>query len=414
MRSPKLVMVFLLVSISSLAQNYRAPHSKHQLDDQFFNVTLKEIIYNQLIYNPLVKDYYPYQLANFYSLHYEEYKSEAKDYMLSSGIDNWNDDNLKPVIDEAVNHVIADFLKDERIDEFKRQFELPERIHDHDDHDHSAKKGGGGPNNKGPGQPCNNADFEMCNFTGWDLYEGNVNNTPYGYVGVTPTAPGTQHTITTPGVDPIVGIPTTDPNGGGCSVMLGDATGTGAKAASIEQTFLVTPATASFTYSYALVLQDPSGHTVGEKPYFKINMYDQNGNTIQCGDYSVIAGPVGQGGDPDFVAYAGGFYLPWRTTFAPLNAYIGQNVTIEFIVGDCSQSGHYGYGYIEASCDPLEIIPSDTLTCNGNPITLTAPAGAASYLWSPGGQTTQSMTLPVFNLSPSTTRYSNMARFITG
>ncbi|NCP46634.1 MAG: hypothetical protein GW818_09515, partial [Flavobacteriales bacterium] len=81
-----------------------------------------------------------------------------------------------------------------------------------------------------------------------------------------PSGPGGHHNITTPGTDPLVGIPTTDPNGGGCSVMLGDFTGTGSKAASMRQTFLVSSQTTSFTYSYALVLEDPSGHTIGEKP----------------------------------------------------------------------------------------------------------------------------------------------------
>ncbi|PJC62940.1 MAG: hypothetical protein CO022_01780, partial [Flavobacteriales bacterium CG_4_9_14_0_2_um_filter_32_27] len=211
-------------------------------------------------------------------------------------------------------------------------------------------------------------------------------------INITPSGPGGHHNITTPGTDPLVGIPTTDPNGGGCSVMLGDFTGTGSKAASMRQTFLVSSQTTSFTYSYALVLEDPSGHTIGEKPFFKVNMYDQNNNPIACGQYEVISGPVSQGGDPDFLPYGAGFYLPWRTTFAPLNAYVGQNITIEFIIGDCSQTGHYGYGYIDANCAPLAIIESDTVICNGQPVTLTAPAGAASYLWSPGGETTQSIT----------------------
>jgi PKD repeat protein len=151
---------------------------------------------------------------------------------------------------------------------------------------------------------------------------------------------------------------------------------------------------AAFSYSYAIVLMDP-GHTAAEQPYFKINMYDSLGNTIQCGDYSVVAGG-GSSADPDFLpfTYGGedGVYMPWRTTFAPLQGYIGQNVTIEFVVGDCSQGAHFGYAYIDASCSSMEVLGPDTITCTG-PIQITAPPGAASYLWSPTGETTQSITV---------------------
>lgn len=252
-------------------------------------------------------------------------------------------------------------------------------LHDHD-HDNGTPKA--------PNGPCVNMDFETCDFTGWTLFDGIVNTNPMEMVNPV-AATGTHHNITTPGTDPVVGIPTTSPNGGGCSVMLGDATGTGGRAASMTQTFMVSNANAVYTYSYALVLEDPSGHTTGEKPFFKVNMYDQGGAIIPCGEYSVIAGDVNSGGDPDFVAYAAGYYLPWRTTFAPLDAYIGQNVTVEFIVGDCSQSGHYGYGYVDAECSPLGIVASDSAICGNSSINLNAPPGAATYDWSTGESTEQ-------------------------
>ena len=249
--------------------------------------------------------------------------------------------------------------------------------------------------NKGPGDPCTNADFETGDATGWDLSIGEVEDystvtAPYSYINVTPTtlAASSQHTIMTgAGTDPIGGFPVVFPGGGGSSLMLGDGTGTNYSAADASQTFLVDANSASFSYSYAIVLND-AGHTAEEQPYFKINMYDQAGNPIQCGDYAVVAG--GSPIDPDFVAYADGVYMPWRTTFAPLQAYIGQNVTIEFVVGDCAQGGHYGYAYIDATCAPMDVLGPDTITCAGFP-TISAPPGAASYLWSPTGETTQSI-----------------------
>jgi gliding motility-associated-like protein len=253
--------------------------------------------------------------------------------------------------------------------------------------------------NKGPGDPCTNADFETSDATGWDLSYGQVPTAPtapFSYINVTPTTLATslgQHTIMTgAGTDAIGGFPVVFP-GGTSSLMIGDGTGTNNSAADASQTFLVDANSAAFSYSYAIVLMDP-GHTPEEQPYFKINMYDENGDPIQCGDYSVVAG--GSGADPDFLPFTfnseTGVYMPWRTTFAPLQGYIGQNVTIEFVVGDCSQGGHFGYAYIDASCSSMEVLGPDTITCTG-PIVISAPPGAATYLWSPTGETTESITV---------------------
>lgn len=237
--------------------------------------------------------------------------------------------------------------------------------------------------------PCVNMDFEEGTMNGWEMYEGSVNTNPAEMTGATQVfTPGAQHTIMTPGADPVVGIPTTNPNGGNFSLRLGDGTGTGGRAASVRQTFLVDANNAVFTYSYAVVLEDPSGHAYGEKPFFKVNIYDQSGNSITCGEYEVVAS---SGLDASWTNYGAGWYRDWQTVFAPLDGYIGQNVTIEFISGDCSQSGHYGYAYVDAECSPLEIIPPGTLICDGNPVTLSAPAGAASYSWNTGS-TNQSIT----------------------
>lgn len=259
--------------------------------------------------------------------------------------------------------------------------------------------------------PCVNADFEEGTLNGWDMYTGSVNSNPAEMTGASQIfTPGAQHTIMTPGVDPVAGIPTTNPNGGNFSLRLGDGTGTGGLAASVRQTFMVDPSNAVFTYSYAVVLEDPSGHSYGEKPFFKVNLYDQNGAQIACGEYEVVAN---SGLDASWVNYGGGWYRNWQTVFAPLNAYIGQNVTIEFITGDCSQGGHYGYAYVDAECSPLEIIPPGTLICDGNPVMLSAPAGAASYLWNTGSTNQSISTATPGNYSVQVTPLQGAACSIT-
>lgn len=245
--------------------------------------------------------------------------------------------------------------------------------------------------------PCVNMDFENCDYTGWDMTEGDVDGNPFGYVNVTSTtAWGTgfpagsaaeQHFIVNGGTDPVVGIPMVNPLTGSCSALIGDGTGTGYRAASISQPFLVDATNANYTYHYAVVLQDPA-HTVGEQPFFRIRMYDELGNSIPCAEYDVYAG----NGDPAWQSTGGTDFIDWQTAFIPLQAYIGQNVTIEFTVGDCDQGGHYGYAYVEGSCSAMEIIPSDTIVCAGQPVTLTAPAGGASYTWS-NGATTQTISV---------------------
>jgi gliding motility-associated-like protein len=240
--------------------------------------------------------------------------------------------------------------------------------------------------------PCVNMDFEEGTLNGWEMFEGSVNNNPYEMVGATQIgAAGPHHTIMGPGTDPVVGIPTVNPNGGGnFSLRLGDGTVPNYGAASIRQSFLVDANNAAFIYSYAVVLENPSSdHSQGEMPFFKINMFDESNNIIQCGEYAVI--PGGSGANANWITQGGIDYLPWTTTFAPLDDYIGQNVTIEFVVGDCSLGAHYGYAYVDATCNPLEIITSSPAICDNEAITLSAPAGAATYLWNTG-ETTQEIT----------------------
>jgi len=242
--------------------------------------------------------------------------------------------------------------------------------------------------------PCVNMDFEEGDFNGWDLTRGNVDGSgPYSFVGEFPVGPSAYHQIFAGGVDPVTGIPTVDPLGGAFSARLGNGTGTGARAARMKQTFMVDATNYLYTYSYAVVFESPNGHTLNQLPYFTVRVFDELGNNVPCGEYSVIADAANA---PDYLTTNWGgvtvLYKDWQTVFTNLSAYIGQNVTIEFTSGDCSLTGHFGYAYVDASCAVNQIIASDTIICDGDPAILTAPAGAASYLWSTG-ETTQAITV---------------------
>jgi gliding motility-associated-like protein len=243
---------------------------------------------------------------------------------------------------------------------------------------------------------CNNMDFETGNLNGWFCTFGKsitgpttANMPTYNIQGY--TAMPNRHTIMTGGNDPCGGFPTVAP-GGNFSCRIGNSS-TGAEAEGISQTFLVTAANASLTYQYAVVLQDP-GHQPYQQPFFSAVVKDQNCNIINCSNFTVTAGVNLPG---FFTCNNTVRYKPWTTVHVDLNQYIGQYVTVDFIVGDCSAGAHYGYAYVDASCAPSFLHQNDTI-CVGQNSTLSAPSGYSSYNWQPGNFTTSSITV-----SPTTT-----------
>lgn len=244
--------------------------------------------------------------------------------------------------------------------------------------------------------PCTNMDFEMGGFFGWtgSIGDNNLNsNGPLQNVqaGIFSTVMdalisdcNARHTIMSAasGNDPCAPMPTVAP-GGNFSVRLGNNCA-GYQGEVLEQTFTVSPGNTSFTYQYAVVLND-GGHLAGEQPYFRIEMFDQSGNPIPCSDYYVEASGVIPGFQQCQPTI---FYKPWTTVNIDLQSYVGQNVTIRFTCAGCIYGGHYGYAYVDASCLNYVITQTDSL-CPGSTIQLSAPVGAQSYLWQPGGQTTQ-------------------------
>ncbi|MDQ3048952.1 MAG: PKD domain-containing protein, partial [Bacteroidota bacterium] len=232
------------------------------------------------------------------------------------------------------------------------------------------------------GSPCTNPGFEAGSTTFWDGSTGSACTSP-DPCSIVAGFSSSQHVVTTVGsYDPTVGgttLPQVPPGGGNNALMLGNGAMTGGNAARVSISFTVSAANANFTYRYAVVLQDPvSGHSDPERPYFRVKIRDASGNVVTCGDYEVIAKPPLVG----FVSLgANVYYRPWTTVFVPLSSYIGQCITVEFTSSDCSQGGHYGYAYVDGDCDPLQLLSSSPSVCGGNTVTLTAPAGAATYTW---------------------------------
>jgi len=174
-------------------------------------------------------------------------------------------------------------------------------------------------------------------------------------------------------------------------------------------TMNVGPQNSQLTYYYAVVLYDGT-HGVGEQPFFKVTMRDQNGNIIPgCGQYQIDAANVATdtsfkrasqwnsfnstwtdgylaGGAPNTSWWYYVYYKKWTTVGVDLTSYMGQNVTIEFQTGDCIYGGHWGYAYIDANCGPTQIPVN---MCLGNTVQqLLGPPGYITYQWfGPNSQT---------------------------
>jgi gliding motility-associated-like protein len=188
----------------------------------------------------------------------------------------------------------------------------------------------------------------------------------------------------------------------GVTARLGNANNNYNETERLVYTMAVTSLNSQFTISYAVIVYD-GGHPAGEQPFFKITTRDQAGNPIAgCGQYQIDASQVST--DPNFIAASswnswnntwtdpvpGGFnsyyYKKWTTVGMDLSAYIGQTITVEFRTGDCIWGGHWGYAYVDASCQPATAVVN---MCTGSTTAvLVAPPGYSNYQWyGPNGMT---------------------------
>lgn len=218
--------------------------------------------------------------------------------------------------------------------------------------------------------PCNFPGMAPIGFT-WPADSG-VN---------LPTATGSFVFQTGLGTDPNCNnncMTVVAPGGGTRSVRLGNSSVLYGAERMSYRIDTVDSCNAGFTYSYAVVLEDPN-HTATNQPRFDIKVTDINGNILggPCGTYSVYAGS-----DPNFQVNPvnGVSYLCWYTVGIDLLPYLGTTVIIEYGTMDCTQGGHYGYAYIDAGCSPLNGTALFCPNSNGA-IVLIAPGGYATYQW---------------------------------
>ncbi len=162
------------------------------------------------------------------------------------------------------------------------------------------------------------------------------------------------------------------------------------------------------SFSYAVVLQNPAGHLINESPYFKVEVKNETTGTILPGCTSYTFNPKSTVPADSLKQAATGsttdptFYRKWQYYSVDLsNLPIGTSVSINFEVGGCTQSGHWGYAYVDAECGGVGT-PYANMCSGSNFATLVAPTGFKSYQWVGPSGTIAGATNDTLILTPAT------------
>ncbi len=221
-------------------------------------------------------------------------------------------------------------------------------------------------------RPCENGNFEGKLDpdqwqAAWGTLPGLTSNLTEAFVAgsQSDTSLG-HHTWVSAGMDPtvkdaITGLPVLSMTAPSSSdaVRIGNSTN-GYGCELLSKTFVVQPGFEKLTFWYAVVFQDP-GHGLGANPFFWVRISDASGyinNPLlvdlgngsdkciadQSNPFFIVAKP--SPGDLN----APVLYREWSCAQIDLSSRINQQVTIEFITGDCAQGGHWGYAYIDRLC----------------------------------------------------------------
>jgi hypothetical protein len=264
-----------------------------------------------------------------------------------------------------------------------------------------------------PATPCGNGDFEIGLDTNeWQGAYGRipVGGTPdfstftSGIVGGPITSDTSHQTWVSVGTDPNVNIPLTAPTPSGTpslgAVRIGNtAVNNGCEL--LSKTFLVTSAQSIIPFWYAVVLQDPP-HAASDQPFFWVRVIDTaSGNEI-LGLVDFGNGTDKLVADHDNLFFQqkpvpGGItilYKDWACAQINLSTQIGNTVTIQFVTGDCNQTGHWGYAYIDNFCGTCENDPEGNIDFNAGESTNCGPGRLCfTYSLPKIGTTTGSVTI---------------------
>lgn len=229
-----------------------------------------------------------------------------------------------------------------------------------------------------------NIGFEQGNFNNWDCFDGFIR--PDGSLDLQPSPPMPNvHTIIQksplPLLDPYGEFPISCPNGSNYSIQLGnDETGRGAERISYTFHIPMGQDKYSIIYNYAVVIENPA-HQPYQQPKFMTEVFDVTaGEYIDCASFEFVASANLPGFLPS-PNFPNVFYKPWAAVTIDLNGMAGRTLRIEFTNNDCTQSGHFGYAYLDINENCNSPIKGNVACGNSNSITLRAPFGFQEYKW---------------------------------
>ncbi len=214
---------------------------------------------------------------------------------------------------------------------------------------------------------CTNMDFEAGNISGWTSTSSNGKVASTATSGQDNLVPAISRTYS------IGVIPPASPNVG-TSALLDAINGVSNEWLQLSQNFTVSNLNANFLF-YVAIITANAGHACGQNPRFQVSITNSSGATIPCSSIS-LEGVGSAGACSAYTGWTntGGYtYLNWTPIMVPLQAYMGQNVTISLRVTRCAQGGHGLKAYLESSCDPKGILGSNNVVCPGKPVRLYAP-----------------------------------------
>lgn len=232
---------------------------------------------------------------------------------------------------------------------------------------------------------CGNGDFEFeLSLAEWQGASGALAGQPFGAAnvvsalsaafpfaaftsGLVPgpiTSANAHHTWVGVGTDPNVPISTTAPGSAG-AVRIGNQVGVGGNTCSVlSKTFIVSPANAYITFWYAVVMECP--HAAAS---FVVRVTDSTGNQVP-GAFAFESGTnrlTYDASNPTWADLGGAtndgdiVYKDWTCAQIDLSTKVGEAVTVEFIVSDCS-IGRWAYAYIDNFCGSCKGSPTGSIS----------------------------------------------------
>lgn len=205
---------------------------------------------------------------------------------------------------------------------------------------------------------CANVDFEDGNLDGWSTHgmaELVTRNELDGYGGFNLAASGFY------------------------SIKLGNeiyATESGA-----SRTFLVTPDTRYFVYSFASVME--GAHGPDEAANFRIQVTDVNDSVIPCTSFIAYAIPGDTSEYVESTVQGGVYFKNWESNVMDLSNYVGQTLTLTLTCRWCVYDVHWSYAYIDSYC-ASQLIYSHK-TCDNQSFMISTIPGFDQYNWSGPG-----------------------------